>query len=192
MPWAVMRPLPLLVLAGLMFVGAGSAWAQLTASSPFVPPQVAGAVGPVQPVPLEFAGYLSSADGLQFVVRDPTKKISSFLRLNESDPNLGVVVKKHDMSENTLVVEYQGKPLTLEVRKAKIVSSGRPPMAMPVPPPVVNNYSGMTSAVTQSVVANPTPADEQKRLEAVTAEVERRRQAREQAQQPGVAAPATR
>ena len=39
----------------------------------------------------------------------------------------------------------------------------------------------MPPAIAQSVVINPTPADEQRRLEAVAAEVARRRQLREQA-----------
>jgi hypothetical protein len=55
----------------------------------------------------------------------------------------------------------------------------------------------MPTAVAQSVVLNPTPADEQRRLEAVAAEVRRRRALREQAsiqaaqgQTPVVEAPA--
>jgi hypothetical protein len=48
----------------------------------------------------------------------------------------------------------------------------------------------MPPAIANSVVVNPTPADEQKRLEAVASEVARRRQLREQASQPGgVSAP---
>ena len=52
-----------------------------------------------------------------------------------------------------------------------------PPQAMPAPPPNV------APAVMQSVVLNPTPADEQRRLEAVASEVARRRAMREQATQ---------
>ena len=53
-----------------------------------------------------------------------------------------------------------------------------PPIASVMP-------SNVPSAVTQAVVLNPTPADEQKRLEAVAAEVQRRRALREQATQQG-------
>jgi len=59
------------------------------------------------------------------------------------------------------------------------VSSGAAAQAMP--PPVVATNVG--PAVTQTVVLNPTPADEQKRLDAVAAEVARRRALREQATQ---------
>ena len=48
----------------------------------------------------------------------------------------------------------------------------------------------MNPAVTASVVANPTAADEQRRLDAVAAEVARRRAMREQAATPG-ASPST-
>jgi hypothetical protein len=173
-----------------MLAAALPAWGQLSATSPFQSPQAPGAALPTTPPPLEFAGYMSTSEGLKYVVRDPAKKISSFLKINETDPNLGVVVKQHDMGQNTLTVEYQGKPLTLEVRKARIISSGNPAMLMPpqpMPQPVVANVA---PAVTQSVVVNPSPADEQKRLEAVAAEVARRRALREQAAQPGQPAPA--
>jgi hypothetical protein len=47
----------------------------------------------------------------------------------------------------------------------------------------------VSNAITQSVVANPTPADEQRRLEAVAAEVRRRRALREQASLQAASAP---
>ena len=50
----------------------------------------------------------------------------------------------------------------------------------PPPPPQMTN---VPPAVTQAVVVNPTPADEQRRLEAVASEVARRRALREQASQ---------
>jgi hypothetical protein len=77
------------------------------------------------------------------------------------------------------VVEQEGRTLNLEIRKAKVVSSGS---AAAMVPPVVQPMPGnMNPAVVQSVVPNPTPADEQKRLEAVAQEVARRRALREQA-----------
>jgi hypothetical protein len=53
---------------------------------------------------------------------------------------------------------------------------------MPMPMPV-QNTPPMPAAVTNSVVLNPTPQQEQARLEAVAAEVARRRALREQAAQ---------
>jgi len=60
-----------------------------------------------------------------------------------------------------------------------VVRPPPPPPGAPGPAPAVN----VAPAVTQSVVVNPTPADEQRRLEAVAAEVARRRALREQASQ---------
>ena len=55
--------------------------------------------------------------------------------------------------------------------------------AQAVPPPPVAAQTNVPAAVTQAVVLNPTPADEQRRLDAVAAEVARRRALREQASQ---------
>jgi hypothetical protein len=53
-----------------------------------------------------------------------------------------------------------------------------------MPPPVLTPApTNVSPAVTQAVVLNPTPADEQRRLDAVAAEVARRRALREQATQ---------
>jgi len=51
-----------------------------------------------------------------------------------------------------------------------------PPSVAPAGPAIT-----VTPAVTQTVMVNPSPADEQRRLEAVAAEVNRRRALREQA-----------
>lgn len=169
-----------LILAGL--VAGVPAFAQGAATSPFLPPQAANAPGPAQNSPLEYGGYLTTPDGTLFRIRDPQKKAGVFLKLNERDTTLDVLVKQHDAATNTVTIEHGGRTLTLEERAAKIVSSGNAAaMAMPPPPPPA--VPNVAPAVTQSVVVNPTPADEQKRLEAVAAEVQRRRALREQAQQ---------
>ena len=167
-----------LAWTALLWGGLTVAQAQLVSNSPFMAPQ-AGGPGPTQGAPLEWRGYISTPEGTQYIVYDPARKLRSFLKLNERDSSLDVVVKQFDSDNNMLTIEYQGKTLTLEERKAKIVSSGNaaampPPQPMPVQPQVM-------PAVTQSVVVNPTPAEEQKRLEAVAAEVARRRALREQA-----------
>ena len=166
------------VCAVLALGVAGRAGAQLAANSPFMSPQ-ANAPGPTQGAPLEYRGYMVTSEGTQYVVYDPARKARAFLKVNERDGNLDVLVKQFDASNDMLTIEYQGKTLTLEERKSKIVSSGNA-AAMPQPPQGAMN---VMPAVTQSVVLNPTPAEEQRRLEAVAAEVSRRRALREQAQQ---------
>jgi hypothetical protein len=172
--------LRLLAATLLPLGGTAAAHAQLNANSPFMAPQASGP-NPTQGAPLEWRGYISTPEGTQYIVFDPARKLRAFLKVNERDQNLDVVVKQFDADNNMLTIEHQGKTLTLEERKAKIVSSGSA-AAMP-PQPVMNQAQPQVMpAVTQSVVVNPTPLEEQKRLEAVAAEVSRRRALREQAQ----------
>ncbi len=172
-------------LAGAVLAGGpalATVRAQLASNSPFMGPQASGP-GPTQGAPLEYRGYMVTREGTQYVIYDPARKARAFLKLNERDGNLDVLVKQFDASNDMLTIEYQGRTITLEERKGKIVSSGnaaampQPQMPQQQPPPNV------MPAVTQSVVVNPTPAEEQRRLEAVAAEVSRRRALREQAQQ---------
>jgi hypothetical protein len=161
--------------------------AQLASRSPFQPATATGPNAPAADAPLEFGGYLDTpSEGrlYRITIKDPARRAAVWVRMNERNSELGseVVVKQHDNDQETLTVEHGGKTLTLAEKKAKIVSAGSAAQAMP-PPPVPNPPSNVPSAVTQAVVLNPTPADEQRRLEAVAAEVARRRALREQATQ---------
>ena len=174
------RTLTLCRLAAAVVVTVASrGLAQTAGNSPFLPPQAAIAQA-TQGAPIEYRGHIDTPEGVLYRVVDPSLKTGAYLKINERDPNLDVVIKSHDADREMLTVEHHGRPLTLELRVAKIVSAGAPQMMMPMPPPQQINVA---PAVIQSVVVNPTPAEEQKRLEAVAAEVQRRRALREQAQQ---------
>lgn len=173
------RLLHCLMFAGLALAGGARVAAQLAANSPFLPPQ-SSTTAPTQGAPLEYRGYMITPEGAQYRIYDPAKKSGTFVKLNERDSNFDVVVKQFDPNNDMLTIEHQGRTLTLEQRKEKIVSSGN---AASMPPPMPQQMPNVAPAVTQSVVLNPTPADEQKRLEAVALEVARRRALREQAQQ---------
>lgn len=179
----VARAHPILSLASACcLLGAVQMHAQIAAKSPFLPPQSGPASGPTPGAPLQFAGYMLTSEGIQYRIYDPAKKTGIWVKLNERNPDFDVLVKQHDDGQQTLTIEYQGKTLTLEERKPKVVSSGS--AAAAVPPPVVAPVAtNVPPAVTQAVVLNPTPADEQRRLDAVAAEVARRRAMREQATQ---------
>lgn len=156
--------------------------AQIAAKSPFMPPQTANTAGPTAGAPLEYRGFIETSSGRQIRIYDPAKKVGTWVKLNERNPEFELTAKEHDIAQKTLTVELQGKTLTLAERESKIVSSGAAGAA--VPPPVLNPaQSNVAPAVTQAVVLNPTPADEQRRLDAVAAEVARRRAMREQATQ---------
>jgi hypothetical protein len=180
----------LALTAAALAVGAEGR-AQLAAKSPFTAAPVAGGATPTADTPLEFRGYMETGEGVRYRIYDPAKKSGVWVKLNERNPEFGVLAKQHDSKQDTLTIEFQGKTLTLAGRKAKVVSSGNAAQAVP---PAVPVQANVPAAVTQAVVLNPTPADEQRRLDAVAAEVARRRALREQAVQqmaPGGSAPGT-
>ncbi|MFM8337563.1 MAG: hypothetical protein ACKODK_18550 [Opitutaceae bacterium] len=155
--------------------------------SPFTPPAAAAPAAAATSAAggLEYRGNIDLGDGVQFRLFDPARKNGVWVRLNQRNEEFDVVARRYDDEQKALTVEHQGRSITLSMRVAKVVSGGAPvqappPVAAPsAPPPAVN----VAPAVTQSVVVNPTPADEQRRLEAVAAEVARRRAIREQAAQ---------
>jgi len=178
----------LLALLGAGLAAGLEVRAQLAAKSPFMAAPAAGGTAPAENTPLEFRGYMETAGGVQYRLYDPAKKSGIWVKLNERNADFGVVAKQHDSAKEILTIDYQGKTLTLPVRKAKVVSSGN--AAQAAPPTVAAAPSSVPAAVTQAVVLNPTPADEQRRLDAVAAEVARRRALREQAAHgPGGPAP---
>jgi hypothetical protein len=168
-PWALLAAIA---------AGAATARADLAQTSPFLPANAAntagqGGVGG----PVELRGVMSTSQGSEFCIYDTAKKSSAWVGLNET--GYGFVVKSADPSGDNVTVEYQGRIMKLALRTAKVASSG-PGMGVPMANP---------SSVTQSVVLNPSPADEQRRLDAVAAEVRRRRQERERAAQAAQASP---
>ncbi len=168
-----------LALAGLARLAAVESAAQ-PSPSPFLPHSVAVANAPTAGAPLEFRGLMETSEGMRFRLYDPARKVGVWVKLNERDPTLDVVAKQFVSEGESLVVEHQGRTLTLAQRVSKVVSSGSAAQNMAPPPPQMSN---VPQAVTQAVVVNPTPADEARRLEAVASEVARRRALREQASQ---------
>jgi hypothetical protein len=170
-----------LVLAGVALAIVSPLGAQIAAKSPFMPPQSASTAGPTAGAPLEYRGYMETGEGRLYRIYDPSKKASTWVKVDEANAEFGVTARQYDEGQKTLTIEFQGKTLTLAERESKVVSSGAAAAAMP--PPVFTPAPNVAPAVTQSVVLNPTPADEQRRLDAVAAEVARRRALREQATQ---------
>jgi hypothetical protein len=144
--------------------------ADLAPASPFLPvsgPGSAGAQGPAGPI--ELRGIMASGDGTQYCIYDTAKKKSTWVGLNENGHDF--TVKTAEANADKVSVEYQGRIFQLELHTAKVTSSG-------------NGSAGSTGAVSNVVQAVPTPADEQRRLDAVAQEVRRRRLERERALQP--------
>ena len=164
----------LLVLAGPF---SASAQGGLTTESPFLPAG-APAAAATENAGLEFRGVMVTNQGPVFLIVDPTApaKKGVWVRLNETGRDFSV--KNYDAQSDTVSVDFRGRLLPLPLVKSKVGSSGMPmpSMAGTTPggqPPIAGPIS--------PVVLNPTPADEARRLEAVTQEVLRRRQLRQQA-----------
>jgi hypothetical protein len=115
---------------------------------------------------------MATADGPRFCIFDTVRKTSTWVGLNEKGYDFIVKAQDARADSDAITVFTQGRTLHLALRSAKVAS------AMSAAAPVV---AVPPTAITQTVVVNPTPADEARRLEAVAAEVQRRRQAREQA-----------
>jgi hypothetical protein len=145
--------------------------------SPFLPPSAPAETAPTADATLELRGIMAAGSGYMFSIYDSTNKSSAWARLNETGHPF--VVRSHDETRDSVTVEHQGRTLNLALRTAKVASApvNMPQPAQPGPPPNAPQPIG------GPVVLNPSPADEQRRLEAIAAEVNRRRMIRQQALQ---------
>lgn len=163
--WAV-----LLVAAGMGC--AGVMGADLAPTSPFLTANAAAAGSAASPSgPIELRGIMSTPDGIAYCIYDTTKKKDTWVGLNETGHDF--VVRTADPGSDSVKVDYQGRSVNLTLRAAKVASAGPAGTGPPI----------ATSQVLSSVSANPTPGDEQKRLDAVAQEVRRRKMERERASQ---------
>jgi len=144
-------------------------------TNPFAPTPGAGAPGQASSTPdapLELRGIMAVGDSMMFSIYDPSRRSATWTKLNELGRDY--IVRTYDAAKDTVTLDYQGRTLTLVLHTAKVASApvALPPPVAATPPPIGG-----------PVVLNPTPADEQRRLEAIAAEVNRRRMIRMQALQ---------
>ncbi len=164
-------PLLAVVLADLAHAADSSA-----SGSPFLPPASQKAAAPTADATLELRGIIAEGDSTMFSIYDAAHHISFWTRQNEKGHPF--VVRTYDPQRDAVTVEYQGRTLNLTLRTAKVTSA-------PVTRQVVASSprpAGL-QPIGGPVVLNPTPADEQRRLEAIASEVNRRRMIRQQALQ---------
>jgi hypothetical protein len=167
-------------LALLTLTAGPAAFAQskLLSESPFEPRR--GPVTTVPEVPFEYVGFVETAEGFQFRLRQRTGKAAAFTQLDVPNDELGAIARSFDLVARTLTIEHQGRLLTLAERKAKV----RPSIELSPRrhgPRTIAPAATMPPRVTDAVVFQPTPAQEAVRLEAVAAELKRRREERERA-----------
>jgi hypothetical protein len=113
---------------------------------------------------------MPTANGTAYCIYDTVKKKDVWVGLNESGHDF--IIRAAGPAADTVRVDYQGRSLNLTMRTAKVASAGQ---AGTGPPNVFQEGGRFTP--------NPTPGDEQRRLDAVAQEVRRRKLEREKAAQ---------
>ncbi len=168
------------VFLGASFLCSGARADELASRSPFLPSGSAASGSPTENAPLELRGIISSKHGDIFGLYDPSKKESVWVGLN--DTSSPFVVRSHDAANDTVVVDYEGRVMTLPLKAAKIESMG----PVPNPAQVATMPHPMAGPNSNPMVTNQAAAaEEARRLESVAAEVRRRRMLRAAAQQAG-------
>lgn len=160
-----------ILLLSAALLGPVAVWAQ-TPRSPFMPPPPAAGAAPVvaaTPSELQFCGVFGDGEDKRFCIYNQTARRTAWLRLGEEGPG-EIVVETFDAENRTVQVAQGGRSLTLALQAAVgVPAAGSPAMAGGPA------GAGSGSALVNTVKVNPTPADERRRLDAVAAEVRRRR-----------------
>lgn len=142
--------------------------------SPFAPPgQInLGSDAPVEQGVLEFRGVVTDSDGVHYSVFDTTANKGHWLTANTTDKPFKV--RSYDAATNTLEIEQGGKPVKLALKRA-VIQAGQAVSAMiPTPAPTPANLGQGGNRPNNNAAAN-NPEATARRLEAVAAEVRRRR-----------------
>jgi hypothetical protein len=113
---------------------------------------------------------MSTSGGYLFCIYDPAKKAGSWVSQDEGGHDF--VVRSADPSHELVTVQAAGRTFTLALHQSKVATMTEPVVAMPGQnTQIFGGFRGMNRA------------DAARRLDAVAAEVRRRRLLREQADQ---------
>jgi hypothetical protein len=158
-----------------LWVGSTTVAAQV-ARSPFMrvaPDQVEASVAPLENAELQFCGTFGDGDAKRFLIYNKTLNSSTWLQIGEEGPD-ALFVDAYNANDAAVTVRQGGQTLNLALQAATITPGAARASA---PVQLVGNSSDLVSTVR----TNPTQADERARLEAVAAEVRRRRALRQNA-----------
>jgi hypothetical protein len=165
------RHLGFLAGLGLAFGPALRADAPLASTSPFLPPDSAGATAAAENTPLELRGILVDGGGYRFSIYDPARHTGQWVRLNE--PGHDFTVRAHDVARDTVTLDFQGRTLTLPLHAAKVVGVA---VTEPTSGPVPNSTAFPSGA---GPLPKPPTPEEAARYSRAMDEINRRRAARE-------------
>lgn len=171
-------------LACLLSASAGALCAvdlqTLIDRSPFAPPgQGADTAGAAEPQgTLEFRGVVTDEGGTAYSIFDTSTNKGRWVRAD--DTNSPVQVKSFDSANNTLEIEQNGRPVKLSLKRATIQAGQAVTAMIPsAPPPQVPGNPANPGEVRKA-----DSGADARRLEAVAAEVRRRRALRNAARPP--------
>lgn len=166
------NPSPLTLVLSLFVLAAPLAGADLQAlldNSPFgKPPAKESIAEATSQVPLEFRSLIVEDQGRYFSVFDPAAQRGYWLSENNAEGE--IVINSYDEEARELVVSQSGRVMRLPLKSANIIAGAVPTVAAPAQP------NGR-----QAPQVNRDSAADARRLEAVAAEVRRRRALRQAA-----------
>ncbi|MDF9827708.1 hypothetical protein M2103_001058 [Ereboglobus sp. PH5-5] len=168
----------------LIALGCVAMRAGVSTDSPFVPRGSAAAGKLANNTPIELRAIVSDENGPRFAIYDPAKKEGIWVSVDE--PGQSFVVRSYDAATNRINVDYQGRTQTIALVEPKFGPGKSIAVSAPAPAgvaragaaqPVQGRASRANSSGQQNTQQR--SADEAKRLEAIRAEVARRRAQRE-------------
>ena len=167
------------MLAGAQMFGA-VALDDLVRSSPFLPGGQENALAASsENAAVEFRGVITTKDGTLFGLYDRTTQTGAWVR--KQDKAADFLVQSYDSANDVVVVDYHGQKFNLALSSSKIVKAAA---SIPVP------ASAMIDVLPAGAGSPPAVrADDQRRLESISAEVKRRRALRQGAAAGGIATP---
>ena len=152
----------------------------LVTNSPFGSAKTGAAGGNTNGEPFEFRSYLEENGSKFFSIYDTATHRSTWVEIN--DPVNGFAVKSYDAAKENITIDYQGKVMTLGIKRAPPVAQVMQQPIQPMPGP-----NGMMQPPTnqpgQVGPTGPTAVDQQ-RIQQIQEEIRRRRALRSQAAMP--------
>lgn len=146
----------------------------LLGRSPFGQPPAAPVQAPVETPNLEFRGIVVEGGARYYSVFNASTQRGEWVR--EGDAKATVQVTEFDAENNVLVVVQNGRPLRLTLKESTISTLA----VAPTPAAGGARQGGPRPTGNNNAAVTPAPADAQ-RLEAIAAEVRRRRALRQSA-----------
>jgi len=127
---------------------------------------------------LEFRAVLEEGGNKYFSIYDTATRRSNWVELN--DPVNGFSVKGYDAAKENITVEYQGKSMTLAIKRAPAVAQAMQPQPMPA------NNATVVGPGGGPIVQTAPSATDQQRIQQIQEEIRRRRALRNQSMVPSV------